>query len=384
VSEKVSGSSRYDVIVIGVGGMGSATLYYLARRRRKVLGLERYNIPHEMGSSHGITRIIHLAYYEHPAYLPLLRRAYELWRELQQHAGEQLLFLTGSVDAGPPDSPVFEGSRQSCEVYNLPHEVLTAKQLNRRFPGYRLPAETMAVFQPEGGFLMPERCIVAHVVQAQALGEVHAREPVLGWEPLRDGVRVRTGRAIYEADRLVIAAGAWLSKLVESLAVVAVPERQVLAWFQPRRPALFVPEQFPVFNLLVEEGRFYGLPVYGVPGVKLGRYHHLGEIVDPDRMDRECHPHDEQVLRTFAERYFPEGAGPTMALRACLFTNTPDEHFILDLHPDYPQVAIASPCSGHGFKFCSVVGEIMADLAERGQTQHDISMYRLARLRQTK
>jgi sarcosine oxidase len=176
---------RYDVIVIGVGGMGSATLYHLAQRGRKVLGLERYNMPHEMGSSHGITRIIRLAYYEHPSYLPLLHRAYALWRELQQLAGEQLLFITGSLDAGPPGSAVFEGSRQTCELYNLAHEILTGAQVNQRFPGYRLPPETMAVFQPEGGFLTPERCIVAHVMLAQAHGaDIHAREPVLGWEPV--------------------------------------------------------------------------------------------------------------------------------------------------------------------------------------------------------
>jgi sarcosine oxidase len=375
--------NRYDVIVLGVGGMGSAAVYHLARRGRKVLGLERYNIPHEMGSSHGITRIIRLAYYEHSSYLPLLRRAYELWRELQQLAGEQLLFLTGSVDAGPPGSPVFEGSRKSCEGYGLPHEILTGTQLSQRFPGYRLPRETMAVFQPDGGFVTPERCIVAHVTAAQAHGaEVHAREPALGWEPHGDAVRVRTDRAVYEADKLVLAAGAWVSKLAAPLARVAVPERQVLGWFQPLRPELFAPEWFPVFNVLVEEGRYYGLPIYGVPGFKLGRYHHLEEAVDPDQVDRECYPRDEQVLRAFTERYFPDAAGPTMALRACLFTNTPDEHFVLDLHPEYPQVCIASPCSGHGFKFSSVVGEIMADLAERGDTRHDIAMHRLPRLLQ--
>jgi sarcosine oxidase len=374
-------TSRYDVIVIGVGGMGSATLYHLARRGRKVLGLERYNIPHEMGSSHGITRIIRLAYYEHPSYLPLLRRAYELWRELQQRAGEQLLFITGSIDAGPEDSPVFEGSRQSCETFGLPHEILSGAQLNQRFTGYRLPRETMAVFQPEGGFLTPERCIVAHVTLAQAHGaDIHAREPVLGWDPAGTGVRVRTDRTVYEADKLVIAAGAWVAKLTPPLAGVAVPERQVLGWFQPLRPELFAAERFPVFNLLVDEGRYYGLPIYGVPGFKLGRYHHLDEVVDPDQIDHDCYPRDERVLRSFTERYFPDAAGPTMALRACMFTNTRDEHFILDQHPDFPQVCIASPCSGHGFKFCSVVGEIMADLTERGDTRHDIAMYRLPRL----
>jgi sarcosine oxidase len=373
--------TRYEVIVIGVGAMGSATVYHLARRGRKVLGLEHYNIPHEMGSSHGITRIIRLAYYEHPSYYPLLRRAYELWRELQQQAGEQLLFLTGSLDAGPPGSLVFEGSRQSCERYGLPHEVLSGAQVNQRFPGYRLPPETAAVFQPEGGFLTPERCIVAHVVLAQAQGaEVHAREPVLEWQPHDSGVSVRTEQAIYEADKLVVTAGAWVSKLVPLLAGVAVPERQVLGWFQPARPDLFMPERFPVFNLLVEEGRYYGLPVYGVPGFKVGRYHHLEETVDPDHMNRDCDARDEQVLRAVTQRYFPHGAGPTMGLRACMFTNTRDEHFILDRHPDYPQVILGSPCSGHGFKFSSVIGEILADLAEHGTTGHDLSMHRLARL----
>jgi sarcosine oxidase len=299
---------------------------------------------------------------------------------LQEQAGEQLLFITGSIDAGPPGGIVFEGSRKSCDTYGLAHEVLSSAQLSRRFPGYRLPAETQAVLQPDGGFLLPERCIVAQVLLAQAAGaEVHAREPVLVWEPLQSGVRVLTNRAVYEADRLVISAGAWVSKLVEPLAGVAVPERQVLAWFQPRRPELFVPYRFPVFNLLVEEGRYYGLPIYGVPGLKVARYHHLGEQVDPDRLDREIRQADEQVLRSFTERYFPEAAGPTMALRVCMFTNTPDEHFILDRHPHHPQVCIASPCSGHGFKFCSVIGEIMADLAERGETEHAIAMHRLSR-----
>jgi len=372
-------ATPYDVIVIGVGGMGSAAAYHLARRGRKVLGLEQFDIPHEMGSSHGITRIIRLAYYEHPSYLPLLRRAYELWRELQQRAGEQLLFVTGSVDAGPADSWVFEGSRKSCETYGLPHEVLTAAQLRQRFPGYNLPTGTMALFQPEGGFLTPERCIVAHVVQAQTAGaDVHAREAVLNWEPLRNGVRVRTPRAVYEAEKLIVTAGAWVSKLVAQLEGVAVAERQVLGWFQPLRSELFRPDRFPVFNLQVEEGRYYGLPIYGVPGFKVGRYRHLEEAVDPDRIDRGCHPRDEEVLRTFTERCFPDGAGPTMGLRTCMFTNSPDGHFILDLHPDHPQVCVASPCSGHGFKFCSVVGEILADLAETGQTRHDIALHRLA------
>jgi sarcosine oxidase len=377
-------AQRFDAIVVGVVGMGSAALYHLARRGKRVLGIERYDVPHEMGSSHGITRLIRLAYYEHPSYVPLLRRAYELWRELEALAGEQLLYITGSLDAGPPDSEVVQGSLRSCELHDLPHELLSSAEITRRWPGYRLPAAHVAVLQPEGGFLLPERCIVHHVEAAQALGaEVHAREQVLDWAPTSDGggVRVRTDRGTYEADRLIVSAGAWVGALVKRLAGLAVPERQVLAWLQPRQPELFEFGRFPVFNLLVDEGRYYGFPIHGVPGFKLGRYHHLGERIDPDRARREPDARDEAVLRTFVERYFPEAAGPTMALRSCMFTNTPDEHFVVDLHPQYPQVVIASPCSGHGFKFASVMGEILADLAVDGRTQHDISLFGMGRFR---
>jgi sarcosine oxidase len=365
---------RFDAIVVGVGGMGSAALYHLARRGRSVLGLERFDVPNELGSSHGITRIIRLAYYEHPSYVPLLRRSYELWRELEGAASEQLLHITGSLDAGQPGSFVFEGSRRSCEEHGLEHELLDAAEVARRFPAYRLPPETLALFQPEGGFLLPERCIVAHVEQAQALGAVvQARERVLGWEPAEDGVRVTSDRGVYEAERLVLTAGAWLGEL-SGLPVVA--ERQVLAWLQPLRPDLFEPERFPVFNLDVEEGHYYGFPVFGIPGFKFGRFHHLEERVDPDVLDREPRRKDEELLRAFASRYFPDGAGPTMTLKACLFENTPDEHFLLGLHPEHDQVVIAGGGSGHGFKFASVIGEIAAELALGEAPRLDIGLLR--------
>jgi sarcosine oxidase len=373
-------AQRYDAIVVGVGGMGSATLYQLARRGRRVLGLERFDVPHSMGSSHGETRIIRLAYYEDPSYVRLLRRAYELWRELQTRAGEQLLHLTGSLDGGPPSSWVFKGSLQSCLEHDLPHEVLTSDELTRRYPAWRLPPETLSVFQPEGGFLLPERCVVAFVSAAQAAGaQVHAREQVIDWEPVGDGVRVVTTRATYIADRLVITAGAWNTHLLPFLDGLVVPERQVLGWFQPHRPELFAPDMFPVFNLLVDEGRFYGFPIHGVPGLKFGKYHHLEEHVDPDAFDREPRLEDELLLREFSTRYTPDGNGPTMRLATCMFTNTPDKHFLIDVHPEFPQVSFASPCSGHGFKFASVVGEIMADLADAGDTRHDIELFRLHR-----
>ena len=373
--------SHYDAIVLGVGGMGSATLYQLAQRGLRVLGIERYDVPNEMGSSHGITRIIRLAYYEHPSYVPLLKRAYELWRQLQERSGEQLLFTTGSLDIGRAGSQVFEGSRTSCELHALPHEILSGEQVNERFPGYNLPDDLMALYQPEGGFLLPERCIVAHVTAAVQMGaEVHGREQVLKWRPMESGIEVTTDRGKYLSDKLVICAGSWTAKLIPELSHFLAAERQVLGWFQPLKAELFDPGTFPVFNMLVDEGKFYGFPLYDIPGFKVGRFHHLYQQVDPDTMDRDVQKEDEEVLRSFTNRYFPDAAGPTMSLKTCIFTNTPDEHFILDLHPQFPQVSIAAGFSGHGFKFCSVVGEIMADLVQHSRSRHDLDFLSLRRL----
>lgn len=373
-------AERYDAIVLGLGGMGSASAFRLARRGWRVLGLERFDVVHPFGSSHGLNRIIRLAYSEHPSYVPLLLRAYELWHELENLDGRQLLYTTGSLEGGLPEGRVFAGARHAAELHHLRHEVLTGEDVNRRWPGYRLPADHRLVYQPDGGFLASEECILAHVRQAMAAGaELHWRERVLEWGAWEDGVWVRTDRGRYEAGRLVVCAGSWIGKLLPELASLAVPERQVLAWLQPSRPELFKLGAFPVFNVQVKEGHYYGFPEWGIPGFKFGRYHHLEEQADPDDMDREPTSKDEQILREFAQRYFPDGEGPTAALKACLFTNTPDEHFILDLHPEFPQVAIASACSGHGYKFGSVVGEIMADLAQLGETKHDLQLFKLSR-----
>ncbi len=373
--------NHYDVIVIGVGGMGSATVHQLAKRGKSVLGLERFDIPHTMGSSHGVNRIIRMAYFEDPSYVPLLRRSYELWRELESAAGEELLVITGGIDAAPADHQVFTGSLASCEAHDLKHEVLTGNEVNGRFPGYRLPAELMAVFQPDGGYVMSERGIVAHVEAALAAGaEIHGREKVIGWEMKGEGVAVSTDRSSYSADRLVVTAGAWSMGLVDLLHVKAVPERQVLAWFQPTEPNLYQRDTFPIFNLEVDEGHFYGFPVETIPGFKIGLYHHLEEDVDPDSMDRESHPRDELPLRQATEKYFPGAAGPTLSLKTCLFTNTPDEHFVVDVHPELPQVVVGAGFSGHGYKFAAVIGEVLADLAVDGETSHDISLLSFFRL----
>jgi sarcosine oxidase len=376
-------AKSYDVIVVGVGAMGSAALHHLARRGSTALGLEQFEIPNDQGSSHGVNRIFRLAYYEDPGYVPLMRRALDLWLDLEATVGERLVHVTGSVDAGPADGDVFTGSLESCRVHHLDHEVLDSAALAARFPGYRLPEDTMSVFQPEGGFLLSERCIVAHVSTALAAGaEVHARESVMEWRVTAGGaIRVETDRGTYETTRLVVTAGAWAGQLVPGLEGLAVPERQVLGWFQPIRPELFTPDRFPVFNLAVEEGRYYGFPVFGIPGFKIGRYHHLEEATSPEAMNRQVDDRDEQVLRAAIGPYFPDAYGPTMTLRTCLFTNSPDEHFILDSSPRQDEVILAAGFSGHGFKFASVIGEVLADLALDGHTGHDISMFALSRFR---
>ncbi len=378
----------YDVIVVGVGGIGSATLYHLAKRGLNVLGIEQFEIPHEMGSSHGLTRIIRLAYYEDPSYVPLLYRTYDLWRELEAESGKKLFYQTGSIDAGPEDSDVFAGSLESCQEHNLEHDVLTSAEMTARFPGYRFPSETMAVFQPQGGLLVPERCIEAHASLAQKHGaELHTGERVQGWELLGDGrVEVTTDKGTYYTQKLSICGGAWGYKLAPEVTGHAVPERQVLIWLETKQPELFTPERFPVWNARVEEGRYYGFPEFNpggdTPGMKYGRWHHREEIVDPDTIDRNIYPEDEELLRHFGERYFPEGAGKTLDMKACMFTNTVDEHWVMDLLPDAPQVSVAAGFSGHGFKMASVIGEIMADLAQHGKTKHNIDLHKLARFKE--
>lgn len=372
--------THYDVIVAGIGGMGSAALHQLAARGLRVLGLERFDIGHAMGSSHGINRIIRMAYFEHPNYVPLLRRAYELWRATETAHGEQLLFITGSIDGGPAGSRVVDGSLDSCREHGLAHEVLDAKAMAARFPGYRLPEGHLGVYQPDGGFVASERAIAAHVMLALANGaEVRAREAVTGFEAGNGRVRVTTQAGSYEAGRLIVSTGGWIESHVPALKGKAVPERQVLGWFAPKVPAHFAFGRFPVSNVLTDIGHFYQFPQWGAPGFKIGLYHHFREEGAADALDRSPRAEDEEALRAGIRLMFPDADGPALRLAACLFTNTPDEHFVLDTLPGAPEVIVASPCSGHGFKFASVIGEILADLATRGQSRFDLEMFSLAR-----
>ena len=369
----------YDAIVIGVGGMGSATVYHLAQTGCRVLGLERFGISHAFGSSHGSTRIIRLAYSEGPEYVPLLHAAYRYWREIEEVSGESILQVTGGLDIGPATSWTIEGSRRSCLEHGLAFEELDGTEVNRRFPGYRLPDSMRAVYQPDGGYVRSEIAIQAYAAAARARGaEIVTDAQVRGWRRHGGGVCVDTAHGRFEAAKLVITAGPWVGELVPDLRPMCRPERQVMLWTEPLHDTAFVPERFPVFNMEAPSGRYYGFPDDRGEGFKIGKYYHRRQQVsNPDRLDRDCHPEDEAVLREGVAAYFPEANGATRRMAACMFTNTPDTDFVLDRLADAGDVFVAAGFSGHGFKFCSVVGRIMADFCLDRPPQWDIGRFRL-------
>lgn len=373
---------RWDVVVAGVGGMGSAALFHLARRGCRVLGLERFWVANDRGSSHGRSRIIRAGSPAGPEYGVLARRASGLWRELERISGERLLRLTGTLDAGPPDGALLTAVRESCRAQGVEHEVLDSGELSRRFPGFRLPADHGAVFQPGGGVLDPERSVETWVRFAESLGAtLKTGMRVEGFEAGEEGVRVRVRDAAgdeveYRCGALVLTVGAWTARLLGTFgAPPLMPERQVMGWFRPFTRAIFTPEHFPAFTVDVPEGRFYGYPDLEDEGFKVGRFHHLEERVDPDRMRRTCSDADRSVLRSFAERYVPEGAGDLERMKVCLFTNTPDGRFVLGRLPGEGRVIVAGGFSGHGFEIAPVVGEILADLALEGSSAHDLTPF---------
>ena len=372
---------RYDVIVVGVGTIGSAAAYHLARRGARVLGLERFGIVHDRGSMHGLTRIFRLAYHEDPRYVVLLRRAYALWRDLERASGERLLHVTGLLDIGAEDSWLISGALRSCRDHDLDHELLSATELERRFPAWHPPADAVALLQPDGGYLAAEQSVRAHADAAVAAGaELRTGERVLEWAGGTDGVVVRTDRATYEAGRVVLCPGAWAPGVLRLPEQLLTVERQVVAWFDTRGTADFRPDRFPVF-IVEEDGAVpYGFPDDG-RGLKVGRMHYPGQLGDAEDLDREAHAEEIDVLRDFLARWLPAAAaGATLEASACLFTNTPDLRFVVDHHPDEPNAVIASVCSGHVFKFAPVAGEILADLALDGTTRHPIDFLRLDRL----
>jgi sarcosine oxidase len=373
----------YDVIVIGLGGMGSAAVHHLAARGKRVLGIDQFGVAHDRGSSHGESRMIRQAYFESPAYVPLLLRAYELWQQLERDTDTPLLTITGGLMLGAPDSSVFAGSLDSARRYGLDHEVLDAAGIRRRYPALQPENGVVGLHERKAGFLHPERCIRAHLRRAEALGAtLQFEEPVIAWEASDRGVRVTTTRATYEAGRLILAAGPWAPQLLADLDLPLTIERNVLHWFDPLGGIDgFRADRFPVYIWEVDhETQFYGFPAVDEPpgGVKIA-FFYRGAPCTPDTIERTVSAEEIARMRDAIAQRIPALNGPLLATATCMYTTAPDHHFLLGLHPHHANVVIASPCSGHGYKFASVIGEVLADLATEGKSRHSIELFDVTR-----
>ena len=362
----------FDIIVVGLGGMGSAAAAHIAARGKRLLGLEQFQPGHTEGSSHGRSRVIRLAYFEHPAYVPLLGRAYELWRRLERDTGKHLLQITGGLMIGSPDSEVVSGSLRSAREHGLAHEMLDAAEIHRRFPPFTPRQGIVAFYETEAGSLFPEESNKAHLEMAGRHGaELHFEEAVEDWQMLHSGaVEVRTSRDRYECDRVILTPGAWASSLFKIPWLPLEVEPQILYWFEPEGGAApFAPDRFPIYIWDLGAGvQFYGFPADDRRRVKVAFF--------------RSPANDEQSMRAALAPCIPALASGVLADHVrCKYTLTPDHHFVIGPHPDYPNVVVASPCSGHGYKFASVIGEILADLATTGGTRHPIDLFGLSRFR---
>lgn len=366
------GVSRLDVIVVGLGGMGSAAAAHAAARGKRVLGLEQFQPAHDQGSSHGRSRVIRLAYFEHPAYVPLLRRSYELWRRLEAATGRELLRITGGLMIGSPDSEVVAGSLRSAREHHLDHELLDAGQIRRRFPAFTPQPGTVALHEREAGVVYPEEAIRAHLDVAVDNGaRVHFDERVEDWRVLPSGtIEVRTSRGTYETERLILAPGSWAQALFKIAWLPLEVEPQQLHWFLPDGgAAAFAPDRFPIYIWDLGGGvQFYGFPAEEDGRVKVAFFRSKVK--------------GERAIRDALGSALPSLANGTLVETIdCKYTLTPDQHFVIGLHPEWPHVTIASPCSGHGYKFASVIGEILAGLAIDGATHHPIGLFDPQRFR---
>jgi len=371
VSERV-----HDAIVAGLGAHGSAAAYHLAKRGHSVLGFDRFARGHTLASFGGLSRIIRLSYYEHPSYVPLLKRAWDLWRDLERDSGETLLTQTGGLYIGPPDGELLAGSLASARMHGLEHELLDNAELQQRYPVFEVERDWVGLFDVQAGWLAPERAVETHLRLAERHGAtLRFTEPIERWEHDGEGVRVTSARGSYRARRLVITAGAWLSRLLPQLAPHLWVERNVLFWFEPRGE-LDAFERLPVYIVDDTDRLYYGFPYDAGSGLKMAGLH-FGDRVDPDTVDREPKPSDEERVRGWLRRRLPFADGERRRAQVCLYTNSPDGHFIIDR--DGP-VTYASACSGHGFKFASAIGEVLANLALDGHTALPIDFLSATRL----
>ena len=379
---------QFDVIVVGVGAMGSSACFELARRGMKVLGLEQFAIAHERGSAHGQSRMIRMAYYEHPDYVPLLARAYERWQEAERLSGERLLHITGGLYAGPSDGEVVPGSEAAARTHGLQYERLSASEAVDRFPLFRLPQSWSALFEPMAGFLLPEHAVSTYVKLARQQGAViRSNEPVLDWQSAGASAggpwRVRTNAGVNEGKRLIFCGGAWSGRLMADLGVPLQVTRQVMGWVRPADPEPFRLGRFPVWAIEnLDRSLQYGFPVLPGESTLKVSWHGAGPPADPDTVDRTTSGADVATFLPQLPHVLPTAAGPVAEMRVCLYTNSPDHHFIVDRHPTADGVYLACGFSGHGFKFASVIGEILADFATRGTTAHPVRFLSLDRFRQ--
>jgi sarcosine oxidase len=369
----------YDVIVLGLGGMGSAAAYRLAAQGRRVLGLEQFTPAHDRGSSHGGTRIIREAYFEDPAYVPLVQRAYSRWRELEQATGQHVLQITGGLMIGHPGSALVQGALASAQLHDLPHTILSAADMRQRYPMFQLEPDEIGVHEPHAGLLRPEACVRAHLEQAARHGaSLRFEEPVLRWAAEDGGVTVETASGRYTAEQLVITAGPWASSVIRELAPHLQVERVPVFWFKPRNEAAYDLANAPIYIWQrADVGFFYGFPQIEQQ-VKVAR-HYAGHTATAETLDRTVHPAEIEAMRAILERFIPDVPGQLTNTSVCMYTNSPDLNFIVDRHPQHANVIIAAGFSGHGFKFCPVIGELLAELATDPATS-PLALFRWSRL----
>lgn len=374
-------TTAFDVAVVGLGAMGSAAAAQIAARGLSVIGLEAHQPAHTLSSSHGDSRIIRLGYFEDPSYVPLLRRAYHNWRDLEARLKTDILTTTGVLQIGAPTGKLVAGTLASCNLHGLPHEVLDRAAMQNRFPGFILEDHEVGVLDPNGGYIRPETAIAAFLKAATEDGAtLHFGEKVLAIEPGSDGVVIRTETATYRAGKVIVATGAWIAELVPQLAHSAVPIRQVVSWYRPADGFAAQPHRMACFlRDDGENGHFFGFPALGADGVKIGRHCHFREPIDPNAPNRPVDRVDTDLLDDFAARRMPTLATTRLASTTCRYTMLPSEDFLIDLLPGDPGIVVCSACSGHGFKFTSVIGEILADLAIHGGTALPIGAFSFSR-----
>jgi sarcosine oxidase len=373
----------YDVIVVGLGGAGSSSAAFLSAAGEKVLGLEQFGPTHARGSSHGRTRIYRTAYFEGAAYVPLVRRAQALWRKLEAATGEPILRKTGALMLGAPGSPTVAGALRTAEASDLEHQLLRPHEIRERFPQFAVRDSEVALWDPDAGVLFPENCLRGYVGAAIGSGaELHYGEPVLSWTASGDSAVVRTSTAEYRARSLVLTTGAWTSRMAGDLALPLQVERQFVLWFPSSRPEVTGPGSMPVF--LWDRGReaqTYGIPDFG-DGVKVGAWN--GKVAaTPEAADRAFGEKEAAPVREFVRASLPALVPRETEAVSCLYTNAPDHHFVLGPHPRHPNVTVVSACSGHGFKFTSVLGEVVARMVCHDPTGFDLALFDPGRFEST-